>query len=314
MKALQVSSPHYSVLYQETIQAVNPKSGGLYVDCTLGAGGHASGLLEESAPNGKVLGLDVDPEALAIAQERLASFGSRFISMHASYTTLRNAISKCGWGDVDGIIMDFGASSMQFDQAHRGFSFLYDGELDMRFNPDQTLTAAEIVNEYDKTELANLIFEFGEERQSRRIASAIIRKRPFTTTKELAAVISGAIHHPKGKPQRIHPATRTFQALRIAVNEELMNVRDVLPEAIKALKPGGRLAVISFHSLEDRIVKHYFKNAAKDCVCPPEQFMCTCDHRAEVKIITKKPIIPTEEEIKVNSRSRSAKLRIAEKL
>ena len=309
-----MSSPHYSVLYHETIQAVNPKSGGRYIDCTLGAGGHASGLLEASTPGGLVLGLDVDPEALAIAQERLASFGSRFISMHASYTTLRQAMVECGWDDVDGIILDLGASSMQFDQAHRGFSFLYEGDLDMRFNPEQTLSAAQIVNEFEESELADVIFEFGEEKQSRRIAAAIVRNRPFKTTTELAKVVSDAVRTPKGKYQRIHPATRTFQALRIAVNEELMNVREVLPEALKALKPGGRLAVISFHSLEDRIVKHYFKNAAKDCVCPPEQIMCTCDHRAELKIITKKPITPTEEETELNARSRSAKLRIAEKL
>jgi 16S rRNA (cytosine1402-N4)-methyltransferase len=309
-----VSSPHFSVLYHETIQAVNPRSGGRYIDCTLGAGGHASGLLEASAPGGLVLGLDVDPEALAIARERLASFGSRFISMHASYTTLRQAMAECGWDDADGIILDLGASSMQFDQAHRGFSFLYEGSLDMRFNPEQTLTAAQIVNEFEEGELADLIFEFGEEKQSRKIAAAIVRNRPIKTTTELAKVVSDAVRSPKGKPQRIHPATRTFQSLRIAVNQELMNVRDVLPEALKALKPGGRLAVISFHSLEDRIVKHYLKEAARDCVCPPEQIMCTCDHRAELKIITKKPIIPTEEETELNARSRSAKLRIAEKL
>lgn len=309
-----MNSPHYSVLYHEIIQAVNPKSGGFYVDCTLGAGGHASGLLEKTAPDGMVLGLDVDPEALDIARERLSSFGSRFISKHTSYTMLKRVVAECGWDGVDGIILDLGASSMQFDQAHRGFSFLYEGALDMRFNPEQILTAAEIVNHYDERELANLIFEYGEERQSRRIAAAIVRNRPFETTKELADLISKSVYRPKGKPRRIHPATLTFQALRIAVNEELINVKEVLPEAVQSLKKGGRLAVISFHSLEDRIVKHYFKKEAKDCVCPPEHLMCTCDHRAVLKIITKKPILPSEEEIQLNKRSRSAKLRIAEKI
>jgi 16S rRNA (cytosine1402-N4)-methyltransferase len=280
------------------------------VDGTLGAGGHAAGLLAESEPGGQLLGLDVDPQALELARERLAPFGGRAWLNKAPYTALPEQLAALGWDSVDGILLDLGASSMQFDTPGRGFSFLADGPLDMRFDPSNPLTAAEIVNTWPEDELADVIFKYGEEPASRRIARAIVRGRPVNRTRELADVILKAL----GRRGPHHPATLTFQALRIVVNGELESVEKVLPLAVQALGPGGRLAVIAFHSLEDRIVKNYFRLEAKDCICPPEQPACTCGHKASIKEITRRPITPTEEETKQNSRARSAKLRVAEKI
>jgi 16S rRNA (cytosine1402-N4)-methyltransferase len=303
-------SPHQPVLYQEIIHALQPHDRGRYVDGTLGAGGHARGIMEASAPDGQLLGLDVDPQALALARKNLAPYEGRIHLAQASYTSLSTQLTQLGWDAVDGILLDLGASSMQFDTPERGFSFLHDAPLDMRFGPHVPQTAADLVNKYSERELADLIYQYGEERNSRKIARAIVRARPIHTTRELVAVIE-AVSPRRG--ERVHPATRTFQALRIAVNEELASIEEVLPQAVAALRSGGRLAVISFHSLEDRIVKDYFREQSQDRVNPPYERIYAEERKATLKEVNRKPITPSEEEIKSNPRARSAKLRIAEK-
>ncbi len=302
--------PHLPVLYKEIIHALQPMRGGRYVDGTLGAGGHARRILEACAPDGQLLGLDVDPQALEIARKTLAPYEHRIHLAQASYTTLTAQLQQLGWDEVDGIVLDLGASSMQFDTPERGFSFMQDAPLDMRFGPHALQTAADIVNTFDQRELADLIYEFGEERDSRKIARAIVAKRPLHTTRELVAVIE-AVSPRRG--DRVHPATKTFQALRIAVNEELSSIREVLPQAVAGLKSSGRLAVISFHSLEDRIVKEFFREQSKDLVNPPYEQIYETERMAVIKEVNRKPITSSEEETKSNPRARSAKLRIAEK-
>ena len=309
-------SPHQPVLYKEIIHALQPQAGGHYVDGTLGAGGHARGILEMSAPDGQLLGLDLDPQALAIARRILAPYEHRIHLAQASYTTLAEQLRQLGWQEVDGIVLDLGASSMQFDTPERGFSFTQNALLDMRFGPHTPRTAAEIVNSYSERELADLIYEYGEERDSRKIARAIVKARPLHTTGELVAAIEAV--SPRrgsfGKLRSLHPATRTFQALRIAVNEELTSMKEVLPQAVAALRSGGRLAVISFHSLEDRIVKDFFREQSRDLINPPYERIYEEERNATLKEVNRKPITPSEEETKNNPRARSAKLRIAEKL
>lgn len=302
---------HLSVLYKETLESLSPTPGGRYVDGTLGAGGHAWGLLEGSRPDGQLLGLDVDPHALALATQRLAPFGERAHIRHGSYADLAQHLATLGWGEVDGILLDLGASSMQFDQAERGFSFQKDGPLDMRFNPSAARSAADLVNTLPEAELADLLYAYGEERQSRRIARAIVAARPLHTSRALAELVAKTLG---GKRTGVHPATRSFQALRIAVNGELDALQAVLPQAVAALKPGGRLAIISFHSLEDRLVKQYFRQESRDCICPPGQPVCTCGHTASLKELTRKPLAASEQEIAANPRARSAHLRVAERL
>ncbi len=277
-------SLHQPVLYKEIIHALQPKRGGRYVDGTVGAGGHARGILEACAPDGQLLGLDVDPQALALARETLAPYEQRVHLAHASYTTLAAQLKNLQWDSVDGIVLDLGASSIQFDTPERGFSFQNDAPLDMRFGPYALQTAADIVNTYTERELADLIYEYGEDRDSRKIAR-----------------------------DRVHPATKTFQALRIAVNDELASIKTVLPQAVASLHVGGRLAVISFHSLEDRIVKDFFREQSKDLVNPPYEQLYEVERKAIIKEVHRKPIMPSEEETKNNPRARSAKLRIAEK-
>lgn len=303
-------TPHQPVLYHEIILALQPKNKGLYVDGTLGAGGHARGILEACAPDGRLLGLDVDPQALALARKTLAPYGERARLMQASYDSLTETLHTIGWEKLDGILLDLGLSSMQLDTPERGFSFQHDAPLDMRFDPASPTTAADLVNTLPEDELADLIYDYGEERASRRIARAIVRARPLQTTRQLAAVIESVLP----RRGRIHPATQTFQALRIAVNQELDRVETFLPQAVATLKSGGRLAIISFHSLEDRIVKEYFRRESRDCICPPRQPICTCGHIATLKEISRKPITPGEAEIEANPRARSAKLRVVEKL
>jgi 16S rRNA (cytosine1402-N4)-methyltransferase len=303
--------PHRSVLYQEIIHALRPNSPGRYVDSTVGAGGHAWGILTASAPGGQLFGMDLDPQALEIARQRLSIFAERAILIQASYTTLLDQLQILKWKTVDGIVIDLGVSSMQLDTPERGFSFQSDGPLDMRFDPTQPLSAEDIINSWSEHDLADLIWRYGDEQQSRRIARAIVRERPLQTTRELAEVIARAYGGRKG---HIHPATRTFQALRIAVNQELQALEDFLPQAIEALKPGGRLAVISFHSLEDRIVKQFFRRESRDCICPPELPVCNCGHKASLVEINRKPIEAGSEEIESNPRARSARLRVAEKI
>jgi 16S rRNA (cytosine1402-N4)-methyltransferase len=308
--AVMAAEPHLPVLYQDIIHALQPRSGCLYVDCTLGAGGHSQGILEASQPDGRLLGLDLDPQAIEIAKRRLAPFGERVRIKQISYVELTRMLELAGWDGVDGVVFDLGVSSMQFDTPDRGFSFQHEAPLDMRFDPDSPVSAAELVNQMSEAELAEIIFRYGEDRNARRIARAIVRARPLHTTKQLATVVADA----GGARSHLHPATRTFQALRIAVNEELKSLEAALPQAVSALKSGGRLAIISFHSLEDRIVKDYINLESTDCLCPPRQPICTCGHTALIKKITRKPIVPSESEISKNSRARSAKLRIAEKI
>ncbi|MDO9128273.1 MAG: 16S rRNA (cytosine(1402)-N(4))-methyltransferase RsmH [Anaerolineales bacterium] len=306
-----MAEAHQPVLYHDIILALHPQSGGRYVDGTLGAGGHAAGILAASSPDGLLLGLDVDPQALEIARQRLAPFGERACLIRASYTTLSDQLAALDWPAVDGILLDLGASSMQFDTPARGFSFQTEGPLDMRFDPSNPLTAADLVNSLPEAELAELIYRYGEEKAARRIAQAILRARPVSGTQALAEVISKAS---RGKRGHIHPATRTFQALRIAVNQELQSIEDALPQAVRALEPGGRLAIIAFHSLEDRLVKEFYRRESRDCICPPRQPVCTCGHKASIREITRRPIQSAVEEIQHNPRARSAKLRVAEKL
>ncbi len=301
---------HQPVLYHEIIHVLKPISPGRYIDATVGAGGHARGILEHSSPAGRLLAFDRDPQALELASQRLSEFGDRVVLVHASYTRLIDESRKLGWESVNGILFDLGVSSMQIDTPGRGFSFQSEGPLDMRFDPRQSRDAASLVNGLPEKELADLIWRYGEERNARRIASAICRARPIATTTELAEVIRRAV----GQRERIHPATRTFQALRIAVNEELQAIETALPQAVELLAPGGRLAVISFHSLEDRLIKQFFRRESSDCICPPEQPVCTCGHRAVIRELTRRPVTPKEEEVLQNPRARSARLRVAEKL
>ena len=303
--------PHLSVLYHESINLLQPKNHGRYVDGTVGAGGHAAGILATSQPDGQLLGLDIDDQALKIAKTRLAEFGSRALIKKDTYANLPEQLRTINWACVDGILLDLGLSSMQLDTSDRGFSFIKDAPLDMRFNKDQNRTAAEIINTWSEKELIKVLWEFGEEPKSRQIAARIVEQRPISTTSQLAALILGVY---KGKRGKVHPATQTFQALRIAVNEELETLDKGLDKALEALCRGGRLAVISFHSLEDRKVKQLFQRESRDCICPPEQPVCVCGHKASVRLITKKAIIPSQEEVVKNPRARSAKLRVVEKL
>ena len=304
--------PHRSVLYHEIILALRPNSPGRYVDCTVGAGGHAWGILEASAPEGKLIGFDLDPTALELARTRLAEFGERAILVRRSYTTLAETLREHGWDSVQGIVIDLGVSSMQLDTPERGFSFQNEGPLDMRFDPDAPFSAEDIVNTWSERDLADIIWRYGEEQQSRRIARAIVQDRPFHSTRALAEMIARVSGGRKGS--RTHPATKTFQALRIVVNQELQGIEEFLPQAVQALVPGGRLAVIAFHSLEDRIVKQYFRRESRDCICPPEQPVCTCGHKASITEVNRKPIEAGDEETETNPRARSARLRIVEKI
>lgn len=311
MKAVEpASTPHRPVLYQQTIEYLAPKSPGLYLDCTAGAGGHSEGILQASSPNGLLLALDLDPLAISLTQSRLAPFGERANVVQASYVEAAGILQRMGWNALDGILMDLGVSSMQLDQQARGFSFRYDAPLDMRFDPNKGPSAADLLNSLSEKDLADLIWKYGEERFSRRIARKIVENRPLRTTFQLAELVRSASGASKGK---IDPATRTFQAIRIAVNDELNAIEKAIPSLIALLKPKGRLAVISFHSLEDRLVKQAFRRESIDCLCPPEQLLCTCGHQASVKILTNKPVTASEDEIAGNPRARSAKLRVLEK-
>jgi len=301
---------HAPVLLHEAVHYLAVQPGGRYVDCTVGAGGHARAILDAASPGGLLLGLDADPVAISVARENLSGFAHSVQLVESNFRDLERVCRRHNFIPVHGVLFDLGVSSMQLAD-DRGFSFQTEAPLDMRFSPNQALTAADIVNHYSEADLADVIWRFGEEPASRRIARAIVRARPITTTTELAAVVSRAIARPRG---RIHPATRTFQALRIAVNDELGALRDALVQARDILGRGGRLVVISFHSLEDRIVKQFFQQESRDCICPPEQPACTCGHRATLRTITRRSVTPSPEEIALNPRSRSARLRAAEKL
>ena len=308
---MEEPTPHQPVLYNEIIHLLRPHRAGRYVDCTVGAGGHAWGILQACEPDGLLLGFDVDTYALQLARKHLESFSNRATLVHSSFTNLSKELNAVGWQMVDGILLDLGISSMQLDIPERGFSFRKDALLDMRFDLRNPMRAIDLVNNLSEKELADVLYTFGEEKRSRQVARAIVQARPLETTHQLASVVAKSTSSGR---KRMHPATRTFQALRIAVNQELDALREVLPQAISSLTSKGRLAVISYHSLEDRIVKHYLRNESKDCICPPKQPICDCGHTASISIITKRPIRPQDGEIERNPRARSARLRVIEKL
>ena len=302
---------HVPVLLDEVIAGLRPQRGGYFVDCTVGLGGHAAAILERISPSGRLLGIDADPEAIKVSQDKLSDYGEAVTLVNDNFVNLEAICRRYHFHPVDGILFDLGVSSLQLDTAERGFSFHLDALLNMRFDPGQGLTASDIVNSFSEQELAKLIEKYGEERRSRRIARYIVQNRPITTTVELARLVEQALG---GKRARIHPATRTFMALRIAVNSELQNLELALKQTINLLQPGGRLTVISYHSLEDRIVKQFMRYAASSCLCPPEAVICRCGHKPTLKLISRKVTKPTSLEIESNPRSRSAKLRIAERL
>ena len=260
-----------------------------------------------------MLGIDRDPSAVRAARETLASFGDSAVVVHGRFSELAAIASEHGFSPADLVLFDFGISSTQVDDPERGFSFRGDGPLDMRMDPTSQLTAAKVVNDYDEAELERIIRQYGEERWARRIALFIVARRPLRTTRDLAAAVEAAIPR-KARPRDIHVATRTFQAIRIAVNDELGEIESGLRAALSTLKPGGRMATISFHSLEDRLVKSFFNVESKDCICPPQQPVCTCGHRASLRIVTRHPVRPSEQEVAANPRARSARLRVAERI
>jgi 16S rRNA (cytosine1402-N4)-methyltransferase len=303
---------HVPVLLDEVLYWLNPRRGGVYVDATLGAGGHAEAILERITPGGRLIGIDRDEAALEVAAQRLRRFGEAAVIVRGNYAAIKQILADQGLTQVDGVLFDLGVSSLQVDDPGRGFSFQHPGPLDMRMDRRQSRTAADLVNELDERALADLLWRYGEERWARRIARAIVRRRPLRTTAELAAVVAESIPRRRW-PRGIHPATRTFQALRIALNDELLNLEKALPDAAEVLREAGRLCAISFHSLEDRTIKHTFLRLSRGCTCPPGASACTCGGKTWLRILTRKPVVPSAEEILRNPRARSAKLRAAER-
>jgi 16S rRNA (cytosine1402-N4)-methyltransferase len=302
---------HTPVLLEEAMWALAVLPGGRYIDCTLGGGGYAVSIMEHSQPGGQLLGLDADPEAMEAARGRLAKYGDSVLLVNDNFANLEAIAYRHDFHPVNGIIFDLGLSSLQLGSAARGFSFQEEGPLDMRFSPSLEVTAADIVNRSSEVELARIIRAYGEEPHAQRIARFIVKERPLATTRELADLVEQAVGGRKGK---IHPATRTFQALRIAVNHELGNLETALKQAVNLLGFGGRLVVVSYHSLEDRVVKHVLQRESRDCVCPPGTPQCLCGHTASLRTITKRVITPSPEELEANPRSRSARLRAAERI
>jgi 16S rRNA (cytosine1402-N4)-methyltransferase len=307
---------HRPVLLHPLIENLQPRPGQTYVDGTLGAGGYVAAFLERVLPGGRILGIDRDPAAVAMARRRFAAHGGAFIAAHGDFADMEAIAAAHGVDTVDGVVLDLGISSVQLDDPARGFSFRLDGPLDMRMDGGGGITAADIVNQWPEADLTALIRTYGEERFARGIAGAIARNRavqPYTTTGQLRETVERTIPR-RFWPKRIHPATRTFQALRIEVNHELESLNTGLQAAIRIIRPGGRLGVVSFHSLEDTIVKNALHVAAQNCVCPPQQTHCTCAHRASLLLLSRKAIKPDAAELATNARARSARLRIAEKL
>lgn len=311
MILMGLETRHLPVMVPEALDALKVQPGGRYIDATAGEGGHSKAILSASDPGGQVLALDADQEAVSVAMDRMSGFGDSFLAVNANFRDLRITALRYDFVPVHGVLFDLGVSSLQLDREPRGFSFRRADPLDMRFNISQRVTAADVVNTYGQDELADLIYNLGEERAARRIASAIVRNRPVKTSLELADIIQKV--SPR-RGSRIHPATRTFQAIRIAVNEELSALETALQQAASLIGQGGRMAVISYHSLEDRIVKNFFRKESSDCICPPDTPVCVCDHRATLKMVTRKPLVPSEAEVQSNPRSRSAKLRSAERI
>jgi 16S rRNA (cytosine1402-N4)-methyltransferase len=304
------ASSHTPVLLSEVLQALAVQPGGRYIDCTIGGAGHAIAILEHSSPGGQLLGIDADPDAIDTARNRLENFKDSALLVNDNFTNLQSICIKYDFFPVHGILFDLGLSSLQLDSADRGFSFQHDAPLDMRFSPEQEITAADIVNDTPEPKLASIIRTYGEESFSNRIAQYIVRERPIDTTLQLARLIEKAI----GRRGKIHPATKTFQALRIVVNHELEYLESSLRQAIDLLGHEGRLVVISYHSLEDRIVKQIMQKEARGCICPPGTPVCVCGHTPRLRLVNKKVTTPSEAEITLNPRSRSAKLRVAERI
>ena len=313
---------HIPVLCDKVVDFLNPKSEGVYIDGTVGLGGHSTAILEISAPSGHLIGIDLDVEALTVAENRLHTFGDRASLINGNFAEMDVLLARHSVHAVDGILLDLGVSSLQLDTPHRGFSFTHTGPLDMRMNlgrgldsaKQAPLTAMQVVNGSTMDVLVDIFRRYGEERFAKRIADRVVRARqqaPITTTTQFAEIVKKAVPQ---KTFKIHPATRVFQALRIHVNAELENLRSGLDVAISLLKPGGALCVITFHSLEDRIVKRCFQTCARTCICPPKTPICICEHKPSVEIVTKHPVLPGEDEIQHNPRARSAKLRVVRKL
>lgn len=301
---------HIPVLYQDVLDLLHPRPNGLYIDGTLGAGGHTAGILKASAPDGRVLAFDRDHEAINFARTRLKQFDPRVIFVNKSFGEMGIIAPTLGFDQVDGIIFDLGLSSRQLDNPDRGFSYLNDGPLDMRFDRQNEITAASLINTATERKLGEILWRYGEVRSSRRLAELIVQNRPLQTTKQLADLINSN----KSPRNRKNPAAQVFQALRIAVNQELSEMEIGVSAAIDLLKTGGRIAVISFHSLEDRFIKNKFRDLSKDCICPPQQPICTCSAQAKLRLITRKVIKARDDEMNTNPRSRSARLRVAEKI
>ena len=317
-----MNTQHIPVLYNRVVEFLRPKPDGVYIDGTVGLGGHSAAILETSAPDGRVIGIDLDVEALSIAEDRLRAFGERCSLVNGNFAEMDVLLERYSVHAVDGILLDLGVSSLQLDTPHRGFSFSHTGPLDMRMNSREalgsdrntTMTAMQIVNDSPMDVLADIFKRYGEERFAKRIAHRVVRARqqePITTTTQFAEIVKQTVPQ---KASKIHPATRVFQALRIHVNAELENLEAGLDAAVSLLKLNGCLCVITFHSLEDRIVKHRFRTWAKTCICPPKTPVCICEHSPSVEILTKRPVLPNETEIQQNPRARSAKLRAVRKL
>lgn len=305
---------HISVLLNETINSLNIKEDGIYVDCTLGGGGHSIEILKRLSKNGRLIGIDQDKDALKAASEKLKEF-TNITYVHNNFYNIDDILEELKINEVDGIMMDLGVSSYQLDEASRGFSYMNEAPLDMRMDRNKSFSAYDVVNSYSEQELFKMIIEYGEDSFARRIARNIVKKRvdkPIETTKELVEIIDKSI--PSKFKKKGHPAKKTFQAIRIEVNKELDILDKAITDSVSRLKKGGRLSIITFHSLEDRIVKNKYKLLENPCTCPPDFPICVCGKKSSIKIITRKPIEPTEGEKEENSRSKSAKLRVCEKI
>ncbi len=303
---------HKPVMVLEVLASLTVNPGGIYVDCTVGEGGHAEAVLDAVHPTPRLLGLDLDEVALERAKRRLERFDNRATLVHGSYARIGSTVKELGVGPITGVLMDLGLSSLQLETAERGFSFARTGKLDMRFDSRQGLTADTVVNTWPEQKLADAIYRLGEESASRRIARAIVRARPVESSTALAKIVAGAA----GRTRRgkVHPATRTYQAIRMAVNGELDNLQTGLTGAVATLQRGGRLVVISYHSLEDRLVKGFLRTESSQCICPPETPVCICEHEPTVRLVRRRVMKPAKAEIEANPRARSARLRVAEKL
>ena len=302
---------HNPVMTPEVLHGLYVQPGGRYIDATLGEGGHSKAIIEACKPGGQVLGIDADPEAIQVANKRIDVSSDEFLGINTNFRDLRTTSLRYRFAPVHGILFDLGVSSLQLDKESRGFSFKRADPLDMRFDLDQRMLASDIVNHYPEQDLADLIYRFGEDPAARHIAKCIVRNRPIATSLDLGELIQNNL--PK-RSRKIHPATLTFQALRIAVNDELNSLENGLEQALSLLGSGGRIVVISYHSLEDRIVKNLFKRESSNCICPPRSFSCQCEHAAIIKQISRKVFKPSKIEINKNPRARSAKMRIAERI